>query len=227
MNQSRDRISSEPDESGREAPLVIVVDDDAGVRASLEDLFLTDGLDTDCYPTTASFLEAGLPNRQSCLVLDVRLPQESGLDLQSRLVELGAQVPIVFITGHADVPMTVRAMKLGAVNFLTKPFRDQELLEAVWEALRQDESRRAVAGELSELYRLAEQLTPREVEILTWVDRGLLNKQIAHELSLAEITVKMHRSSAFRKLKARTVTDMIQKIRRLDLDSLAHRGSRS
>ncbi len=213
-------------DTAKEPPLIVVVDDDAGVRASLEDLFLSVGLETDCYSTTAAFLEVGLPERQSCIVLDVRLPQESGLDLQSRLVELGAQVPIIFITGHADVPMTVRAMKLGAINFLAKPFRDQELLEAVWEALRIDEERRSAQSEISELQRLAEQLTPREIEILTWVDRGLLNKQIAHELGLAEITVKMHRSSAFRKLKARTVTDMIQKVRLLDLDSVGHRDKR-
>ena len=217
MYRTRESASIVPDKGTNPSPLVIVIDDDAGVRASLEDLFPTVGLEAVCHPTTAAFLEAGLPERQSCLVLDVRLPQESGLDLQKRLVELGAQVPIVFITGHADVPMTVRAMKLGAVNFLSKPFRDQELLEAVWEALRQDEERRAAQSEVTELQRLAQQLTPREVEVLTWVDRGLLNKQIAHELGLAEITVKMHRSSAFRKLKARTVTDMIQKIRLLDL----------
>lgn len=217
MYRLRESASVVPDKVTRPSPLVIVIDDDAGIRASLEDLFLTVGLEAVCYPTTAAFLETGLPERQSCLVLDVRLPQESGLDLQSRLVKLGAQLPIVFITGHADVPMTVRAMKLGAVNFLAKPFRDQELLEAVWEALRKDEERREAESEISELQRLAEQLTPREIEVLTWVDRGLLNKQIAHELGLAEITVKMHRSSAFRKLKARTVTDMIQKIRLLDL----------
>lgn len=217
MYRLRESVSIVPDKAATTSPLVIVVDDDAGIRASLEDLFLTVGLDTACFSSTAEFLAAGLPERQSCLVLDVRLPQESGLDLQDRLVGLGAQLPIVFITGHADVPMTVRAMKLGAVNFLPKPFRDQELLEAVWEALRMDAERRAAESEISELQQLAEQLTPREIEVLTWVDRGLLNKQIAHELGLAEITVKMHRSSAFRKLKARTVTDMIQKIRLLDL----------
>ena len=197
--------------------LVMIVDDDPLVRDSLGDLFRSVGIEVACYASTRDLIAAGLPNRTSCLVLDVRMPGESGLDFQARLRAQGSAPPIIFITGHADVPMSVRAMRLGAVNFLPKPFRDQELLDAVSEALRDDAVRRAADAEMQELRRLAEALTPREIEVLQGVDRGLLNKQIAWELGIAEITVKMHRSSAFRKLKARTVADLIHKARLLDL----------
>lgn len=197
--------------------LVMIVDDDPLVRESLGDLFLSVGIEVACFASTRELIAAGLPERTSCLVLDVRMPGESGLDFQSRLRAQGSAPPIIFITGHADVPMSVRAMRLGAVNFLPKPFRDQELLDAVAEALRDDAARRAADAEMRELRRLAEALTPREIEVLQGVDRGLLNKQIAWELGIAEITVKMHRSSAFRKLKARTVADLIHKARLLDL----------
>ncbi|WP_339949270.1 response regulator [uncultured Albimonas sp.] len=197
--------------------LVMIVDDDPLVRESLGDLFSSVGIEVACFASTRELIAAGLPERTSCLVLDVRMPGESGLDFQSRLRAQGSAPPIIFITGHADVPMSVRAMRLGAVNFLPKPFRDQELLDAVAEALRDDAARRAADAQMRELRRLAEALTPREIEVLQGVDRGLLNKQIAWELGIAEITVKMHRSSAFRKLKARTVADLIHKARLLDL----------
>jgi FixJ family two-component response regulator len=144
------------------------------------------------------------------------MPGGSGLELQEKLVALGTRLPIIFITGHADVPMTVRAMKSGAINFLAKPFRDQELLDAIWEAIRVEGERRENERGRDELRKLAESLTPRELDVLKALDRGLLNKQIAFELGIAEITVKMHRSNAFRKLRATTVPDMIQKVRELN-----------
>jgi FixJ family two-component response regulator len=145
------------------------------------------------------------------------MPEESGLELQDRLAGQSQYPPIIFITGHADVPMSVRAMKSGAMNFLSKPFRDQELLDAVWEAVRAYGQRKSSERDFAGLRKLAESLTPREVDVLKALDRGLLNKQIAHELGVSEITVKMHRSSAFKKLGATTVPDMIQKVRDLDL----------
>lgn len=199
---------------------VVVVDDDEAVRRSLEELFVSVGLGVRSYGSSQAFLAAGIPEGPSCLVLDVRLPEESGLRLQERLNEYGVPIPVIFITAHADVPMSVRAMKCGAVNFLPKPFRDQELLDAVWEALHAEAARHRRQHVEDDLKRLARTLTPREIQILRAVGRGLLNKQIAYELGIAEITVKMHRSHAFRKLKAKSVTDMIVKIRSLDLDKL-------
>jgi FixJ family two-component response regulator len=196
---------------------IFIVDDDEMVREALVDLFGSVGLHARAFASTRAFVDAPREEVPSCLVLDVRMPEESGLDLQRRLNEQGLRIPIIFITGHADVPMSVRAMKLGAINFLPKPFRDQELLDAVGEALRHDAERRIAEAGMLELRKLAERLTPRELDVLKAVDRGLLNKQIAYELGIAEITVKMHRSSAFRKLKATTVADMIQKVRALDL----------
>lgn len=219
MNDRRDGAGPAGDEAAADLSdaLVMIVDDDPLVRDSLGDLFRSVGIEVACYASTRDLIAAGLPDRTSCLVLDVRMPGESGLDFQARLRAQGSAPPIIFITGHADVPMSVRAMRLGAVNFLPKPFRDQELLDAVSEALCDDAVRRAADAEMQELRRLAEALTPREIEVLQGVDRGLLNKQIAWELGIAEITVKMHRSSAFRKLKARTVADLIHKARLLDL----------
>ena len=219
MNDRRDGAGPAGDEAAADLSdaLVMIVDDDPLVRDSLGDLFRSVGIEVACYASTRDLIAAGLPDRTSCLVLDVRMPGESGLDFQARLRAQGSAPPIIFITGHADVPMSVRAMRLGAVNFLPKPFRDQELLDAVSEALRDDAVRRAADAEMQELRRLAEALTPREIEVLQGVDRGLLNKQIAYELGIAEITVKMHRSSAFRKLKARTVADLIHKARLLYL----------
>ncbi|GAA0572972.1 response regulator transcription factor [Rhizomicrobium electricum] len=200
-----------------QAALVLVVDDDAEIRASLQDLFASVSLDCAVFASTSELLAAPLPDRPCCLVLDLRLPGASGLDLQSRLAAMGEHIPIVFITGHADVPTSVRAMKAGAADFLSKPFRNQELLDAVNNALKQDGVRRQQASIVSGIRGLAEQLTPRERDVLRGVARGLLNKQIAHELGIAEITVKMHRSSAGRKLKAKSVADMLRKIELLEL----------
>lgn len=206
-----------------QAALVLIVDDDPEIRASLRDLFASVCLDCADFSSTTELLAKPLPDRPCCLVLDLRLPGASGLDLQSRLSAMGVRIPIVFITGHADVPTSVRAMKAGAVDFLPKPFRNQELLDAVASALDLDKARREQAGVVGEVRRLAEQLTPREVDVLKGVARGLLNKQIAHELGVAEITVKMHRSSAGRKLKVRSVADMLHKIELLDLKAAATR----
>jgi FixJ family two-component response regulator len=200
-----------------EVPVVLVVDDDVAVRDSLGDLLASVGIEAMLFGSTQELLEAGLPDRPVCLVLDLRLPGTSGLELQSRLTEMGVTIPIIFITGHGDVPTSVRAMKAGAVDFLPKPFRHQELLDAVLNALRADKERRSKNEHLIELRRLAERLTAREREVLRGVGRGLLNKQIAHELGVSEITVKMHRSSAKRKLKAMSAADIVSKITALGL----------
>ncbi|MEA1648023.1 response regulator [Nitrospirillum sp. BR 11164] len=207
-----------PDDPLHLKPLVIVIDDDEHLRSALADLFLSVGLEIATYGSAGAFLSSGMPERPSCLVLDVRMPEESGLELQARLRSENQHLPIIFITAHADVPMSVRAMRQGAVNFLSKPFRDQDLLDAVWEALRGDRDRWLREQRQRELRHLASDLTPREVEILRAVNRGLLNKQIAYELGIAEITVKMHRSSAFRKLGATTSSDFIQKVKMLELN---------
>lgn len=193
-------------------PLVLVVDDDPDIRASLTDMFNSVGMDTLVFASTAELLKHEMPNRPSCLILDLRLPGSSGLDLQARLAEDGVNIPIIFITGYADVPTSVRAMKAGALDFLPKPFREQELLDAVAEALRHDRQRRTDETERNEVRLLAQSLTPRELDVLRGVARGLLNKQIAFELGITEITVKMHRSSAGRKLKSVSVADMVRKV---------------
>jgi RNA polymerase sigma factor (sigma-70 family) len=200
-----------------EVPVVLVVDDDADVRASLGDLLSSVGIESMLFGSTQELLDGGLPDRPACLVLDLRLPGASGLELQSHLAEMDISIPIIFITGHGDVPTSVRAMKAGAVDFLSKPFRHQELLDAVMKALRDDKERRSTDENLIELRRLAERLTPRERDVLRGVGRGLLNKQIAHELGVSEITVKMHRSSARRKLKATSAADIVNKIAALRL----------
>lgn len=198
-------------------PLVLVVDDDPYIRASLTDMFASVGMDTRVYASTADLLEDEIPTRPCCLVLDLRLPGAGGLDLQSRLAHDGIDIPIIFITGHADVRTSVRAMKAGALDFLAKPFAEQELLDAVSDALKRDCQRRLELGERNKVRKLAERLTPRETDVLRGVARGLLNKQIAFELGITEITVKMHRSSAGRKLKSVSVADMVRKAEFLGL----------
>lgn len=197
--------------------LVLVVDDDADIRSSLVDMFMSVHIDVVAFESTAGLLAFGFPDRPCCLILDLRLPGASGLDLQAQLRTSHLDVPIIFITGHADVPTSVRAMKAGAVDFLPKPFREQELLDLVSDSLQRDSARRLAGRERDEVRRLAAQLTPRETDVLRGVARGLLNKQIAYELGITEITVKMHRSSAGRKLRSVSVADMIRKIEFLDL----------
>lgn len=198
-------------------PVVLVVDDDPDVRASLTDMFDSVGMKTRVYAATADLLGDTLPDGPSCLVLDLRLPGSSGLELQTRLAQDGVDIPIIFITGHADVPTSVRAMKAGALDFLSKPFREQELLDAVADALRRDGERRLGQRERDIVRDLARSLTARETDVLRGVARGLLNKQIAYELGITEVTVKMHRSSAGKKLKSISVADMVRKIKLLDL----------
>ncbi|MGH6746226.1 response regulator transcription factor [Novosphingobium sp.] len=198
-------------------PVVLVVDDDPDIRESLTDMFESVGMRAVVYGTTAEMLSDTLPDCPSCLVLDLRLPGSSGLELQSQLANQGIDIPIIFITGHADVPTSVRAMKAGALDFLSKPFREQELLDAVADALRRDGERRLQQRERDSVRQLAQQLTLRETDVLRGVARGLLNKQIAFELGITEVTVKMHRSSAGKKLKSISVADMIRKIELLEL----------
>ena len=203
--------------SAPQRPMVLVVDDDPDIRDSLTDMFDSVGMGTTAYGTTAEMLSAPLPDGPSCLVLDLRLPGSSGLELQAQLASQGVDIPIIFITGHADVPTSVRAMKAGALDFLSKPFREQELLDAVSDALRRDGDRRDAQRERNSVRQLAQQLTLRETDVLRGVARGLLNKQIAYELGITEVTVKMHRSSAGKKLKSISVADMIRKIEFLGL----------
>lgn len=209
----KDRAAS----SASDAPFVLIVDDDPEIRDSLKDLFASVGIDAMAFESTQQLLDQPFADRPSCLVLDLRLPGAGGLELQEQLRAMKVAIPIIFITGHADVPTSVRAMKAGAIDFLPKPFREQELLDAVTQALRRDAARRLEEQELSELRSLASLLTPRETEVLQGVGRGLLNKQIAYEMGVTEITVKMHRSSAGRKLKSRSVADLVRKVEQLAL----------
>lgn len=183
-------------------PLVLLVDDDSAVREALGDLLNSVGIDTLAFASATEFLEEELPDRPGCLVLDVRMPGLSGLDLQSHLTELGLSRPIVFLTGHGDIAMSVQAMKAGAVDFLTKPVRDQTFLDAVSRAIEADITGRATANETQRYVELYETLTPRERQVLRLVVKGSLNKQIAFELKISEVTVKLHRSSMMKKLNA-------------------------
>lgn len=200
-----------------EPGLVAIVDDDAAVRAALDSLFRSMGFATRVFATPAELLAATLPEGPACLVLDVRLPGISGLDLQDRLARVGPGLPIVFMTGHGDIPMTVRAMKAGAVDFLAKPFRDQDMLDAVAAAIARDRARRAEASALDGLRSRYETLTAREREVMGHVVRGLMNKQVAGELGLSEITVKIHRGSVMRKMGVRTLADLVRQAEALGL----------
>ena len=192
-------------------PQVIVVDDDPGMRDAIADLMRSIGMEVATHASVDALFEAGIDGA-NCLVLDVRLPGQSGLELQDRLHRMGSVVPIVFITGFGDIPMGVRAMKGGAVDFLTKPFRNQELIDAVNEALRKDADARRSLGAADEVLRLAASLTPREREVMDCVWRGLMNKQIAYELGIAEITVKIHRRNVMQKMGAASVAELVRKV---------------
>lgn len=193
------------------APLVVIVEDDEGVRDGLQDLLRSVGLDTIAYGSTGALLAATLPDRPGCLILDVRLPGSSGLDLQAKLAGMGNRMPIIFMTGHGDIPMSVQAMKAGALDFLTKPFRDQDMLDAIAVAIERDRARRAASAGVAKLETLAATLTAREAEVMQHVVRGLLNKQIAHALGISEITVKIHRGNVMRKMGAGSVADLVRK----------------
>ena len=190
--------------------MVFVVDDDPSLREALSSLLRSVGLRVEVFGSAPELLQTKLPDVASCLVLDIRLPKRSGLDFQTELANAGIEIPIIFITAHGDVPMTVRAMKAGAVDFLIKPFRDQDLLDAVTIALERDRKRREEAKGLEEVKSLFESLTPREREVMTLVTTGLMNKQIAAEIGVTEITVKIHRGHAMRKMKAKSLADLVR-----------------
>jgi FixJ family two-component response regulator len=190
--------------------LVYIVDDDAGVRDSLSRLLRSVGMEVACYPSIPEFARAPRPEVCSCLLLDVRLQGSNGLDLQDQLNRDGIALPVVFMTGFGDIPMTVRAMKGGAVDFLAKPFREQDLLDAVQQALERDRARRARSESQRELEARYATLTPREREVMALAVSGLMNKQIAGEIGTSEITVKIHRGNAMRKMEARSFADLVR-----------------
>ena len=191
-------------------PMVFVIDDDEPLRESLKSLFESMGLPVGVFGSAAQFLQSKLPDVPSCLVLDVRLPGVSGLDFQAEMAKANIQVPIIFITGHGDIPMTVRAMKAGAIEFLTKPLREQELLDAVQTGLQRDRARRENQQAVSKLRAQYDALTPREQQIIGYVTSGLMNKQIAAEINVSEITVKVHRGNAMRKMGAKSLAELVR-----------------
>jgi FixJ family two-component response regulator len=197
--------------------IVHIVDDDRAVRESLEDLLQSMGYRVALYASASDFLDVELPDEPACLVLDVRLPGTSGLDLQAHLASINVGLPIVLMTGHGDIPMTVKAMKLGAVDFLTKPIRDQDLLDAVAAAIRKDQDRREETAHIARLRERYALLTIRERQVMALVASGLMNKQIASELSISEVTVKMHRGSVMRKLGANSVALLARMAEALDI----------
>ena len=200
---------------GDDTAVVFVVDDDAGVRDATRSLFASIGLEVQTFESAAEFLGSKRPELPACLVLDVRLPGLSGLDLQRELNQSRASIPIVFITGHGDIPMSVQAMKGGAVEFLTKPFRDQQLLDAVQHAIACDRAAGKQRAEAAEVWRRYESLTPRETEVMVRVVAGRLNKQIAFELGMAEITVKVHRAQVMQKMRVDSLAALVQLVERL------------
>jgi FixJ family two-component response regulator len=196
--------------SARE-PLVLIVEDDELIREALSNLFASIGLQVEMFGSATEMLQSTLPDVASCLVLDIRLPGMSGLDFQGELAKANIHIPVIFMTGHGDIPMSVRAMKGGAVDFLTKPFRDQDMLDAVTVAIERDRKRREADRIVANLQTHFQTLTPREREILAFVSSGLMNKQIAAELGLAEITVKIHRGHIMKKMDAKSLADLLRK----------------
>jgi len=197
------------------APVVFVIDDDSSVRSSLKFLLSTVGLQVESFDSADSFLHKKPPDVPSCLVLDVRMPGLSGLDFQHELARRQIHIPVVFLTGHGDIPMSVRAMKAGAVEFLTKPFRDQDLLDAVRIALERDRARREQEKEVADLQRRYDSLTSREQQVISMLVSGMLNKQIAGQLGTAESTVKVQRSRAMEKMHADSLVDLVRMIEKI------------
>jgi FixJ family two-component response regulator len=200
-------------------PTVFIIDDDRGMRQAIQDLVESVGLRAEAFATGQEFLGKQLSGSPSCLVLDVRLPQLSGLDFQTHLAETGVQIPIIFITAHGDIPMSVRALKSGAVEFLTKPFRDQDLLDAIQQALQRDSAARQQQTELHALKQRYQSLTVREREVMTLVVSGMLNKQIASELGASEATVKIHRGHVMQKMEAGSLVELVRMADKLKLSS--------
>jgi len=200
-----------------DTPIVYVVDDDPSIRDALVDLFLSIRTDAKSFENAQDFLDNADLSRPGCILLDVRLPGANGLDFQLHLAKLGNRMPIIFMTGHGDIPMTVRAMKAGAVDFLAKPFRDQDILDAVSVAFQKDRELRQQSATNGAVTDLAKTLTRREHEVMAAVVQGLMNKQIAFNLGISEITVKLHRGNVMRKMEARSVADLVRKAELLGL----------
>jgi FixJ family two-component response regulator len=198
-------------------PTVFIVDDDRGMRQSIQDLVESVGLRAESFASGGEFLKRKPTNDPSCLVLDVRLPQMSGLDFQRQLLETGLHIPIIFVTAHGDVPMSVRALKSGAVEFLTKPFRDQDLLDAIQQALQRDRAERGRKAEIQDLQERYGTLTAREQQVMALVVSGMLNKQIASEIGASEATVKIHRGNVMHKMQAGSVVDLVRMSDKLKL----------
>jgi FixJ family two-component response regulator len=191
-------------------PTVFIIDDDRGMRQAIEDLVESVGLRAETFASGEEFLSRRHTSGPSCLVLDVRLPQMSGLDFQRRLTETGMQIPIIFVTAHGDIPMSVRALKSGAVDFLTKPFRDQDLLDAIQQALQHDRAAQEQQAEIHALQERYHALTPREQQVMALVVSGMLNKQIASEIGASEATIKIHRGNVMHKMQAGSVVELVR-----------------
>ncbi|MFL5237828.1 MAG: response regulator transcription factor [Rhizomicrobium sp.] len=212
-----ERPKSSHGPSSARGSIVFVVEDDAAMGRALSNLFQSVGLQVEVFGSASEMLQGKLPDVASCLVLDIRLPGLSGLDVQTELAKANIHIPIIFMTGHGDIPMSVRAMKGGAIDFLTKPFRDQDMLDAVVKAIERDRERREADRIVTDLRSLFETLSVREREVLALVSSGLMNKQVAAELGLAEITVKIHRGHIMKKMGARSLADLVRKAEALGI----------